>query len=109
MPSSKSEPIDDEDILLAKIVSDAAALPQISEDDSNRFATEVRRLVEIRAFSDWKDEVVDNDTAVFVLVKYPGRPLAKASSGLKRIIDLPASDRPVFGKLFFLSKDASNG
>lgn len=98
-----------DDELLAKVVSGAISLPALSAEDADRFAAEVRKLVENRAFSDWQHEAAEHEDAVFILVKYPRKPLEKTPKELQRIVDLPVSDSPIFGKMFFLSKDAANG
>lgn len=96
---------DDEE--LASIVSEAPSLPAIMSDDAERFAIEVRRIVESRASQDWPNEKPEIDEAIFVLVDYP-REVAKRL-GASPVVDLPDLSLPIFGRVFFLSKDASNG
>ncbi len=98
------------DQLIGEVVSDAGALPDFVSDREGRFFSEVRKLLEARAIANWPQEVDgQQNEAVFVLSKYPRQPGDLSVDQLTRVIDLPSSDHRVFGRIFFLSQDASNG
>jgi hypothetical protein len=94
----------DED--LVAVVRDVSALPSSEERDADRFAREVRGVVESRAQLGWPDEG-NSDVAAFVLVDYP-REVGRRLGG-RRVLDLIASQVPLLGRVFFLTRDASNG
>lgn len=107
MANKAFEPIagvKDED--LADVVRGIAALPSSQEGDGERFAREVRAVVEKRAQSAWPNEGSD-DVAAFVLVEYP-RAVGERFGGT-RVLDLIATQAPLLGRVFFLGRDASNG
>jgi len=107
MADKTSEPIAGvKDADLAEVVRGIAALPSSQEGDAERFAREVRAVVEKRAQSGWSNEGSD-DVAAFVLVEYPRA--VGARFGGTRVLDLIATQAPVLGRVFFLGRDASNG
>jgi hypothetical protein len=91
---------------LAATVSQLPSLPTTSAEDAERFAREVRALAEKRAQASWPNEST-SDLAVFVLTPYP-REAGKRFMGTP-VLDLLATDVPILGRLFFLTRDASNG
>jgi hypothetical protein len=97
--------VQDED--LAAVVSHISALPSSEEGDAERFAREVRGVVEKRAQLGWPEEGDHHDVAAFVLVEYP-RQIAQRFRGI-RVLDLNATQVRLLGRVFFLSRDASNG
>jgi hypothetical protein len=96
--------VDDAD--LSAVVGQLPALPSAQADDPDRFAREVRAIAEKRAQAGWPNEA-GHDVGVFVLSQYPRQ--VGARFGAKAILDLIATDVPILGRVFFLSRDASNG
>jgi hypothetical protein len=107
MPTKNNvlEGVDDTE--LAALVTKAPLLPSMSPEDQDRFVLAVRRLVEFRASNNWPLECPNADCAVFVLVDYP-RPVTKRI-GATPVLDLPDQGLPIFNRVFFLTRDASNG
>ena len=111
MPKENSSATD-EDELLASVVSEAVKIPNLDMTLFNRFTVEVHKLVETRASGLWASENNSDQAAVFVLVDVPRLPFGFDSlqnDKLSQVIDLPFSGDPIFGKIFFLSPNASNG
>lgn len=106
--SDDNNDIDDiDDGVLAAIVSTVPGLPSTASEDADRFAGEVRRLVENRATKGWPFEQADSQTAVFVMVDYPRLVVERISACT--VFDLPDVNMSLFGRIFFLTRDASNG
>lgn len=101
--------VKEEEQLIARVVGSAPNLPIISGGESDRFFQEVRALLERRAQDSWKHEDDECKSAVFVLVDFPRKPLSSNEFVLDSVVDLPATNEKVFGKIFFLSFNAGNG
>src|SRR4029077_20854942 len=91
---------------LAATVTGLASLPVTEVDDAYRFTREVRAIVEKRAQDGWPNEG-EADIAAFILTEYP-RKVGKALGG-KAVMDLLATKVPILGRVFLLTRDASNG
>jgi hypothetical protein len=91
---------------LASVIRKVASIPSSAVRDADRFAREVRALIENRAQNKWPNEG-NSDFAGFVLVEYP-REVAKRLRGT-RVADLIGTTVPLLGRVFFLSRDASQG
>jgi hypothetical protein len=77
-----------------------------SIQDCDKFAIEVRSILEDRAQQGWVGEC-EADVAVFLHTPYPKKTGDKLSG--VPVSNLLASSRPVLGKLFILNRDASWG
>ena len=104
-------PDDNEAILAA--VRETTILPDVNDTETSRFVYSVKKGVEDRAFRDWACETGSNDNcAVFIYVPRPRIPSPKFQEKnfeLKQVRDLPIRDQKIFGRVFFLGLDASNG
>lgn len=105
MPESPNS----EENLLASVVADSTNLPSIEADVSERFCSEVMKLLEVRAQESFANEEHPDGVAVFVHVDFPRAPLSNPPAEFARVIDLPVSGQSVFGQMFFLSENADNG
>ena len=92
--------------LLAAVASVVPALPYMRGTFADRFAQEVRSLIDSRAQNNWPGES-DEDVAVFVQVKYP-RKTGEDYRGTD-FVDPVAQDIQLLGRLFFCNFDASHG
>lgn len=107
MPDKTSSPVSGvSDADLSAVVQQLPAIPNSRADDPDRFSREVRAIAEKRAQAGWPNEV-NHDVGVFVLTPYPRQ--TGGRFGGKPILDLIATDAPILGRVFFLSRDASNG
>jgi len=99
----------EDDDLIAATVSASTNSPNIPDMGTDRFATEVKALLESRAQSGWENESADESRVVFVATDYPRVALKEYSEVIEHVLDLPMTRDPVFGKLFLLSFNAYNG
>ncbi len=107
MANEPNDPIPGvDDAELAAAVQSLPSLPTTQADDADRFVREVRAIAEKRAQASWPKED-DSDVAAFVLAPHP-REVGQRFNG-KPVLDLLATDSPILGRLFFLSRDASRG
>ena len=96
---------------LSDVVSGYPSVPLTEAEDADRFMREIRRLAEFRAQSDWPNEN-SGGIAVFVMVGRPRQYESKFGEvvgSTTKVLDLRANIVPLFGKLFILNKDGSNG
>jgi phage protein U len=87
------------DTELVAALQGLASVPETSVDIEDRFATEVRAIVERRAQGGWTGEG-GSDVAIFLHTIYPREVGGKM--GGSSVSNLIASGRPILGKLFFL-------
>ena len=96
---------------LQEVIGDYVSLPLTDEQDSERFIREVRRLADTRAQAKWPGEGT-GEMSVFVQVERPRQvegKMRKAGVSVTKVLDLRANDVLLFGRVFFLSTDASKG
>jgi hypothetical protein len=96
--------VGDREMLAA--LRDLASIPATA-DVADRFAFEVRGIVEDRAQTNWNGERSSSDVAVFLHTPYPRKVGSKL--GATPVTNLIASGAPILGKLFLLNQDASYG
>ena len=112
MPETNDFPISGvSDDVLRDVVSGYPTIPLTEAGDADRFIREIRRLAEFRAQSNWPEEN-SGEIAVFVMVGRPRQYVSKVrevAGPILGVLDLCANVVPLFGKLFILNKDGSNG
>ena len=107
MPANSSESVPGvDDQQLEDIAGLLPKLPNIGAVPADRFAQEVRKLVENRAQKNWPNEGEAN-ISVFVKVDYLRQVGEK--HGAIPFVDPIAKDSPLLGQLFFANQDASRG
>lgn len=95
-----------EDAELAAVTGLMPQLPNLRASRAERFAQEVRTLIEKRAQAGWPNEATAN-MAVFVLVDYPRQ--VGTTHGGQPFADPRGQTIPLLGHMFFSSADAARG
>ena len=95
-----------EDKELETVAGFVPSIPNLRAAPADRFAQEVRTLLECRAQHGWPNEG-EADVAVFVLVDYP-RKFGERHGG-KPFMDPLEQGTPLLGRVFFCSLDATHG